>query len=64
MADEKLQEEAVSETKSFTVREMISRLALCEDMDSEVNMSVFNSDPIPVADIEEDTESNIVTLSN
>ncbi len=61
----KLGTEAAVENKTskstFTVREMIARLALCEDMDAVVSGSMCNSDPIAITDLEEEGDG-VITL--
>ncbi len=47
---------------NITVREAIGQLALMEDMDAELCLSIHNSDPIPVTDIT-DTGDGQVTVS-
>ena len=45
---------------NMTVREVIGRLALVEDMDAEVCFSFHNSDPIPVTDIQDTGDGQVV----
>jgi len=45
---------------NMTVREVIGRLALMEDMDAEVCFSFHNSDPIPVTDIQDTGDGQVV----
>ncbi len=47
---------------NITVREAIAKLAMAEDMDAELCLSIHNSDPIPVTDIT-DTGDGQVTVS-
>jgi len=46
----------------FTVREMIARLANCEDMDAIVSGSFCNSDPMPITDVTDDEGEGTITL--
>lgn len=46
--------------QTITVREAISRLAQMEDMDAELCFSFNNSDPIPITDIADNGESQVV----
>lgn len=45
---------------NMTVREAIAKLAMMEDMDAELCYSFHNSDPIPVTDIVDIGESQVV----
>lgn len=39
-------------TKTYSVRDMIRELANCDDMEALVTVTLFNSDPVTVSDIE------------
>lgn len=46
--------------QNMTVREAIAILAQFSDMDAELAISFYNSDPIPVQTIEENTDNQVV----
>ena len=48
--------------QNMTVREAIAALAQVSELDDEIAISFFNSDPIPVQTIEE-SEDNLVIIS-
>ena len=50
----------MTEKVTLTVREAIAQLARVSDMDAEVCFAFFNSDPIPVTNIEENTENQVL----
>jgi len=56
-----MNEEEKNET--HTVRSLIQELVKMSDMDADVCFAVFNSDPIPVGTVEENTENQVI-LSN
>lgn len=47
-------------SRTYTVRELIQTLAQLPDMDTEVSVSLFNSDAIPLAEVNADDESVVV----
>lgn len=46
--------------QNMTVREAIIALARMTDQDAEIAVSFYNSDPIPVQDIEESEDGRVV----
>lgn len=48
------------EEVNLTVREVIARLAMCEDMDAEVCFSIANSDPIPATDVTDNGDGQVI----
>jgi len=48
---------------TITVREAIARLAQMEDMDAELCFIFHNSDPIPVTDITDNGDGQVVVSS-
>lgn len=47
-------------TATITVREFITKLAFMEDMDAEVCFTFHNSDPIPITDISDSGDGQVV----
>lgn len=47
-------------TTNITIREAIAQLALSEDMDADLCFSFHNSDPIPVTDITDIGDGQVV----
>ena len=56
-------ETATQKTGSMTVREAIAKLAQMEDMDAELCFTFHNSDPIPVTDISDSGDGQVVVSS-
>ncbi len=52
-----------SKVVNMTVREAIQKLVMCEDMDAELCFTFHNSDPIPVVDITDTGEGQVVVSS-
>lgn len=52
-----------STSTTITVREAIAKLAMMEDMDAELCFTFHNSDPIPVTDISETGDGQVVVSS-
>ena len=48
---------------NITVREAIAKLANMEDMDAEICFTFHNSDPIPVTDISDSGDGQVVFSS-
>ena len=48
---------------TITVREAIAKLALMEDMDADLCFVFHNSDPIPVTDISDSGDGQVVVSS-
>lgn len=48
---------------NITIREAIARLAQSEDMDAELCFTFHNSDPIPVTDITDNGDGQVVVSS-
>ncbi len=48
---------------NITVREAIAKLAFVEDMDAELCFMFHNSDPIPVTDISDSGDGQVVVSS-
>lgn len=51
------------EGKTYTVRELIIALANASDLDAEVCITLFNSDPIPVASADEDDNQFVLSTA-
>ncbi len=46
--------------ENMTVREAIVKLVMVEDMDAEFCLSIRNSDPIPITDVSDIGEGQVV----
>ena len=53
-----------AEGKTYTVRELIKVLADASDLDAEVSISLFNSDPIPVTSADENEEQFVLSTAS
>ncbi len=50
--------------QNMTIREAIAVLVQVSDLDAEFAISFYNSDPIPVQNIEENTDSQVVAYGS
>ena len=58
-----VQTTTLTASTNITVREAIAKLAQMEDMDAEVCFTFHNSDPIPVTDISDNADGQVVFSS-
>lgn len=63
MSENAVTEVQTSTSTTITVREAIAKLAMMEDMDAELCFMFHNSDPIPVTDISETGDGQVVVSS-
>lgn len=63
MSENAVTEVQTSNSTTITVREAIAKLAMMEDLDAELCFTFHNSDPIPVTDISDTGDGQVVVSS-
>jgi hypothetical protein len=58
--EKRTERQSVEQKRNYTVRELIASLLNSEDMDKIVYLSFYNSDPVPIAAVDETAEDQIV----